>query len=64
MAIVEGVNGMFYLLLATWLCSSLTLSIRFCYKLKLSKFKCFCIKFKRNIKIKLKEYLQLGTETN
>ena len=51
MAIVEGVNGMFYLSLATLLCSSPTLLIRLCYKLKCTKFKCLCIRVKRDIEI-------------
>ena len=62
MAIDEGVNGVFYLSLATLLCSSLTLLIRLCYKSKCSEFKCFCIKVKRDIEIELKEDLQLGQE--
>ena len=62
MAIDDGVNGMFYLSIATLLCSSLTLLIRFCYKSKCSEFKCLCIKVKRDIEIELKEDLQLGTE--
>ena len=62
MAFEEGVNGMFYFSLATLICSSLSLLIRFCYKSKFSEFKCFCIKVKRDIDIELKENLQLGTE--
>ena len=62
MAIDEGVNGMFYLSLATLLCSSLTLLIRFCYKSKCSEFKCLCIKVKRNVNIEKEEDLKLGSE--
>ena len=62
MAIDEGVNGMFYLSLATLLCSSLTLLIRFCYKSKCSEFKCLCIKIKRDVNIEKEEDLKLGTE--
>ena len=64
MAIDKRVNGVFYLSLATLLCSSLTLLIRLCYKSKCSELYCFCIKVKRNIEIRLKEYLQLETEKN
>ena len=62
MAIDEEVNGMFYLSLATLLCSLLTLLIRFCYKSKCLEFKCFCIKVKSSIEIELKKDLQLGTK--
>ena len=62
MAIDEGVNGMFYLSLATLLCSSLTLLIRFCYKSKCSEFKCLCIKIKRDVNIEKEEDLKLGSE--
>ena len=62
MAIDEGVNGMFYLSLATLLCSSLTLLIRFCYKSKCREFKCLCIKIKRDVNIEKEEDLKLGTE--
>ena len=62
MAIDEGVNGMFYLSIATLLCSSLTLLIRFCYKSKCSEFKCLCIKIKRDVNIEKEEDLKLGTE--
>ena len=62
MAIDEGVNGMFYLSIATLLCSSLTLLIRFCYKSKCSEFKCLCIKIKRDVNIEKEEDLKLGSE--
>ena len=64
MAIDVGVNGMFYLSLAILLCSSLTLRIIFCYKSKNPEFKCLCITVQRDIKIELKEDLQLGTNKN
>ena len=32
MSVDEGVNGMFYLSIATLLCTFMTLSIKYCYK--------------------------------
>ena len=64
MAIDEGVNGMFYLSLATLLCSSLTLLIRFCYKSKCSEFKCLCIKIKRDVNIEKKRRFKIRNRKN
>ena len=51
MALDDGVNGIFYLSLLTLLCTSISLSIRYCYKSKCLEFQCGCIKFKRDVDV-------------
>ena len=60
MAIDDGVNGIFYLSLITLLCTSISLSIRYCYKSKCSEFSCCCMKLKRDVDIEKQEDFQFG----
>ena len=50
----------FIFFLATLLCSSLTLLIRFCMS-NHSEFKCFCVKVKKDVEVENKK-TYLGTE--
>ena len=61
MTIDERGNGLFCLLLATLLCSSLTLLIGFCYKVNVPNLNGSVLKLKEMQKLK-KEDLQLVTE--
>ena len=58
MGIDEGVNGMFYLSIATLACTFLTLSIKYCYKSKCKEVKLCCLKITRDIETELKEDIQ------
>lgn len=71
MSVDEGVNGMFYLSIATLLCTFMTLSIKYCYKSKYKEVKFCCIKITRDIEVELKEdivnpreSIKLGTPAN
>jgi hypothetical protein len=63
MSVDEGVNGMFYLSIATLLCTCMTLSIKYCYKSKCKEVKFCCIKITRDIEVELKEDLQNPSES-
>ena len=63
MGVDEGVNGMFYLSIATLLCTCMTLSIKYCYKSKCKEVKCCCIKITRDIETELKEDIQNPRES-
>jgi len=58
MALDDGVNGIFYLSLLNLLCTSISLSIRYCYKSKCLEFKCGCIKLKRDVDVEKQEDFQ------
>jgi len=60
---LEGVNGMFYLSIATLLCTCMTLSIKYCYKSKCKEVKFCCIKITRDIEVELKEDIQNPRES-
>ena len=42
MALDDGVNAVFYMSLFTLVCTSISLSIRYCYKSKYTDFTCCC----------------------
>ncbi len=63
MSVDEGVNGMFYLSIATLLCTFMTLSIKYCYKSKCKEVKMCCIKITRDIETELKEDIQNPRES-
>ena len=63
MSIDEGVNGMFYLSIATLICTFMTLSIKYCYKSKCKEVKFCCIKITRDIEIELQEDIQNPRES-
>lgn len=63
MSVDEGVNGMFYLSIATLLCTCMTLSIKYCYKSKCKQVDMCCIKITRDIETELKEDIQNPRES-
>lgn len=63
MSVDEGVNGMFYLSIATLICTFLTLSIKYCYKSKCKQVDMCCIKITRDIETELKEDIQNPRES-
>ena len=63
MSVDEGVNGMFYLSIATLLCTCMTLSIKYCYKSKCKEVSFCCIKISRGIEVELKEDIQNPRES-
>ena len=65
MGIDEGsINGVFFLSLATLLCTCMTLSIKYCYKSKCKEVEFCCIKVKRDIETELKEDIQIQRESS
>ena len=60
----DGVNGIFYISILTLLCSSLALSIKYCYKSKCTEFECLCFKLKRNVDIEKEEDLMFNNNNN
>ena len=54
---LEGVNAIFYISLTTILCTSISLSIKYCYKSKCKSLKCGCIKIIRDVEIEKDEDL-------
>ena len=56
----DGVNGIFYISILTLLCSSLALSIKYCYKSKCKNFECCGIKLTRDTDTELKEDMTLS----
>jgi len=63
MSVDEGVNGMFYLSIATLLCTCMTLSIKYCYKSKCKDVKFCCIKITRDIETELKEDININNNS-
>ena len=59
MALDDGFNAVFYMSLFTLVCTSISLSIRYCYKSKCTDFTCCCISLKRNAEIEKEEDLTL-----
>ena len=57
MSVDEGVNGMFYLSIATLLCTFMTLSIKYCYKSKCKEVSLCCLKIVRDVDIEKQEDL-------
>ena len=51
----NSIDAVFLLSLAGLLCTSLTLSLRFCYKSKCSEVKYLCFKIKRDIEAEKEE---------
>jgi hypothetical protein len=64
MSVDEGVNGMFYLSIATLLCTFMTLSIKYCYKSKCKEVKMCCIKITRDIEVELQEDININNNSN
>ena len=58
------IDGVFFLSLATLMCTSVTLLIRYCYKSKCSEFKCLCFKIKRNVDIEKEEDFMFNNNNN
>ena len=54
---------MFYLSIATLLCTCMTLSIKYCYKSKCKEVHFCCIKIKRDIETEYKEDIQNSRES-
>ena len=46
--IIEGVNGIFYITITTLFCTSISLLIRYCYKLRCVEVKCCCLSVKKS----------------
>ena len=63
MGVDEGVNGMFYLSIATLICTFMTLSIKYCYKSKCKDVDICCIKIKRDIEVELQEDINLNSNS-
>ena len=63
MSVDEGVNGMFYLSIATLLCTFMTLSIKYCYKSKCKQVELCCMKITRDIEVELQEDIQNPRES-
>ena len=51
----NSIDAVFFLSLATLMCTSITLLIRYCYKSKCTEFKCFCFKIKRDTQTEKEE---------
>ena len=46
--LIEGVNGIFYITIATLFCTSISLLIRYSYKSRCTEIKCCCFSIKRD----------------
>ena len=46
--LIEGVNGIFYITIATLFCTSISLLIRYSYKSRCTEIKCCCFSVKRD----------------
>ncbi len=64
MGVDEGVNGMFYLSIATLICTFCTLSIKYCYKSKCKDVDICCIKIKRDIEVELQEDININNNSS
>jgi len=58
------IDGVFFLSLATLICTSVTLLIRYCYKSKCTEFECLCFKLKRNVDVEKEEDFMFNRENN
>jgi hypothetical protein len=58
------IDGVFFLSLATLMCTSVTLLIRYCYKSKCTEFECLCFKLKRNVDIEKEEDFMFNNNNN
>ncbi len=63
MGVDEGVNGMFYLSIATLICTFCALSVKYCYKSKCKDIDVCCIKITRDIETELKEDINFNTNS-
>jgi len=59
MALDDGVNAVFYVSIFTLICTSISLSIRYCYKSKCTEFACCCFSLKRSVETEKQEDLQM-----
>jgi hypothetical protein len=59
MALDDGVNGIFYISILTLLCSSLALSIKYCYKSKCKTCECCGFKITRDVDVEKQEDLSI-----
>jgi len=59
MALDDGVNAVFYVSIFTLICTSISLSIRYCYKSKCLEFNCCCFSLKRNVETEKEEDLKM-----
>ena len=58
--ITNGIDGFFFLSLATLVCGGLTLLIRFAYKSKCKSVELCCLRIDRDIETELKEDMTLS----
>jgi len=58
--ITNGIDGFFFLSLATLVCGGLTLLIRFAYKSKCKSVELCCLKIDRDVETELKEDMTLS----
>ena len=58
--ITNGIDGFFFLSLATLVCGGLTLLIRFAYKSKCKTVELCCLRIDRDIETELKEDMTLS----
>ena len=56
--LTQGVNGFFYITIATLFCTSISLLIRYCYKSRCTEIKFCCIYVKRDPVAENQEDLQ------
>ena len=62
---LEGVNGIFYISIATLLCTGISLSIKYCYKSKCKQVElCNCIKIIRDVDVEQNEDLSTINKTS
>ena len=59
MALDDGVNAVFYVSIFTLICTSISLSIRYCYKSKCLEFSCCCLTLKRSVETEKEEDLKI-----
>ena len=56
---LEGVNAIFYISILSLFFTSITLSIKYCYKSKCKSLECCCIKVIRDVDIEQNEDLSI-----
>ena len=56
---ITGIDGNFFLWLATIVFGSVGLMVKYCYKTKCKKIDICCIKIERDIEVELKEDFQI-----
>jgi hypothetical protein len=59
-----GIDGVFYLSLATLCCGGIGLLIKTCYKIKCSEIDCFCCRIKRDVSEELQIDLESGRKNS